>query len=69
MARFTVADCMEKIPNRFEMTLVAALRARELADMSLNTQLSQVENDKPIVLALREIAEQLVTKDILLNIE
>lgn len=68
MARFTVADCMEQIPNRFQMTLTAALRARELEDAS-DTKLDKVENDKPTVLALREIADGLTTEDILMTIE
>lgn len=56
MARITVDDCLEKIPNRFQLTLVAALRARQLhngAEPQVNTQGLR---DKSTVLALREIA-------------
>jgi len=55
MARVTVEDCLKVIPNRFELTLVAAKRARDLA---LNGKDAVVdwENDKPTVVALREIA-------------
>lgn len=55
MARITVEDCLEKIPNRFELVLIATRRARELA---VNGKESFVnpENDKPTVIALREIA-------------
>lgn len=56
MARITVDDCLEKIPNRFQLTLVAALRARQLhngAEPLVNTQGLR---DKSTVLALREIA-------------
>lgn len=53
MARITVEDCIEKIPNRFKMTLVAAYRARELAQ----GHESRVESrNKPTVTALREVA-------------
>ena len=56
MARITVDDCLEKIPNRFELTLVAAYRARQLhngAEPLVNVQNSR---DKTTVIALREIA-------------
>lgn len=53
MARITVEDCIEEIPNRFKMTLAAAYRARELAQ----GHESRVESrNKPTVTALREIA-------------
>lgn len=53
MARITVEDCIEKIPNRFKMTLVAAYRARELAQ----GHEPRVESrNKPTVTALREVA-------------
>lgn len=63
MARITVEDCLDKVPNIFEMVMVAAKRARRLA----NGAPAQIdwENDKPTVVALREIAEGLVTADIL----
>lgn len=68
MARFTVSDCMESIPNRFNMTLAAAIRARQI-EIHDQTLLTSDENDKPTVLALREIADRLITEDILNNIE
>lgn len=63
MARVTVEDCIEVINNRFEMVLSAARRSRQLlngAEPGL-----EWENDKPTVMALREISEGLVTKDVL----
>ena len=70
MARFTIADCMDddKIPNRFDMTLAAALRARQLAKGS-HSLLVKTDNDKPTVLALREIATKLVDRTILNKVE
>jgi len=55
MARVTVEDCMKHIPNRFEMTLAATCRARQIAMGS--TPMVEVDRDKPTVLALRELAE------------
>ncbi len=53
MARITVEDCLKKIPNRFQMVLAAAYRARQLTQ----GHAPKVEaKDKPAVLALREIA-------------
>ena len=68
MARFTVSDCMDNIHNRFNMTLAASIRARQIESNS-QTLLVSDENDKPTVLALREIADNLVNEDILNNIE
>ncbi len=68
MARFTVADCMEEIDNRFDMTLVAALRARQLEKGS-HQLLEKITNDKITVLALREIAGKLVDRTLLNKIE
>ena len=63
MARVTVEDCLTKVDNRFQLVLVATKRARQL---SLGAEpFVEEENDKPTVIALREIAEGLVTKDIL----
>jgi len=58
MARITVDDCLEQIPNRFELTLVAAYRARQLHNGSepLVSKQSIKEKEKMTVLALREIA-------------
>ena len=63
MARITVEDCIEKIPNRFELVLVATKRARQIAHGS--PLLIRQERDKPTVIALREIAEGKVDKTIL----
>jgi DNA-directed RNA polymerase subunit omega len=54
MARVTVDDCIARIPNRFQMTLAATYRARQLASGA--TPLVEAERDKPTVVALREIA-------------
>ena len=59
MARVTVEDCVERIPNRFQLVLLAAQRARNL---SRGEELTvERENDKNTVVALREIAEQSVS--------
>lgn len=55
MARITVEDCLEVVPNRFELILLAARRARQLHN-GVEPTLDNAENDKPTVLALREIA-------------
>jgi len=67
MARITVEDCLENIENIFEMVLVAAKRARRIAHGA--GAMVELENDKPTVLALREIAEGLVSPSILEEIE
>lgn len=67
MARITVEDCLENIDNIFEMVLVAAKRARRIAHGA--DPLVEFENDKPTVVALREIAEGHVTPAILEEIE
>jgi DNA-directed RNA polymerase subunit omega len=63
MARITVEDCLDNVANRFELVLVAAKRSRQLANGSATTL--AWENDKPTVLALREIADGLVGPSIL----
>ena len=55
MARITVDDCLKKIPNRFQLTLIASIRARQLAN-GAELMIENVNEDKPSVLALREIA-------------
>ena len=55
MARITVDDCLIKIPNRFQLTLIASIRARQLAN-GAESMIENVNEDKPSVLALREIA-------------
>lgn len=67
MARFTISDCMESITNRYELTLAAAIRARQM-EHGEETLLSNHENDKPTVLALREIADGYTDKIALRNI-
>ena len=59
MARVTVEDCVDKIPNRFDLVLLAAQRAREISGGSELT--IERDRDKNPVVALREIAEQTVT--------
>ena len=63
MARLTVEDCLDHVDNRFELVLVAARRARQLA-MGADP-LVPLDNDKPTVLALREIAENLINDEVL----
>ena len=63
MARVTVEDCLENVDNRFELVLVSTKRARQLAN-GLDPHVP-LENDKPTVLALREIAAGHVGPDIL----
>ena len=63
MARITVEDCLEHVDNRFELVLVGSKRARQLAH-GAEAQLPW-DNDKVTVMAFREIAEGLVTADIL----
>lgn len=63
MARITVEDCLSNVDNRFQLVLVATRRARQLALGS--EPLVDIENDKPTVVALREIADGLVTRAIL----
>ena len=55
MARITVEDCLDTINNRFELVLTATKRARQIANGA--EPLVEEENDKPTVIALREIAE------------
>lgn len=59
MARVTVEDCLDKVDNRFELVLLASKRARQLAFGSEEPILGW-ENDKPTVVALREIAAGLI---------
>ncbi len=61
MARITVEDCLEHIENRFDLVLLAARRARQIAQGA--DPLVPPENDKPTVLALREIAENLISAE------
>ena len=63
MARLTVEDCLDNVENRFDLVLVAAQRARQLA-MGAEALVPE-DNDKPTVIALREIAENLINREIL----
>jgi DNA-directed RNA polymerase subunit omega len=65
MARVTVEDCVDKVPNRFELVLLAAHRARAIANGSQITVES--ENDKNPVIALREIAATTVPPEDLME--
>ncbi len=64
MARVTVEDAVEKVGNRFDLVLVASRRARQIATGGKDP-LVEPENDKPTVLALREIEAGLITTDIM----
>jgi DNA-directed RNA polymerase subunit omega len=63
MARITVEDCLKHISNRFELTLAATYRARQLATGA--SPMVDTNKDKPTVIALREIASQKVGAEIL----
>ncbi len=63
MARITVEECLYQIPNRFELTLAAAYRSRQISNGSAN--MVAESRDKPTVIALREISEGKVGKEIL----
>ena len=67
MARITVEDCLEHVENRFELVLVAARRTRQL--QLGHDPLVPEDRDKHTVIALREIAEGLVTSEILKEVE
>ena len=67
MARITVEDCLHNIENIFEMVLVAAKRARRVAHGA--DPMVELENDKPTVIALREIAEGHVGSSILEEVD
>ena len=58
MARITVEDCLDNIDNRFELVLTATKRARQIGHGA--EPLVETENDKPTVIALREIAAGLI---------
>ena len=66
MARITVEDCLKNVDNRFELVMVSSKRARQLA-LGSKEALVPWENDKPTVVALREIEEGFITADILIE--
>jgi len=61
MARLTIEDCLTKIDNRYDLVLLASKRARQIT-LGRDTLVDE-DNDKPTVIALREIAEGLITTD------
>ena len=63
MARVTVEDCLENVDNRFELVMLASKRARQLATGGKEPKVAW-DNDKPTVVALREIAEGRVNNEI-----
>lgn len=65
MARITVEDCLENVDNRFELVMVSSKRSRQIQTGGKDPLVS-VDNDKPTVLALREIAEGLIDASILI---
>lgn len=67
MARITVEDCLDNVENRFDLVMIASKRARQLQTGGKDPMVSE-DNDKPTVLALREIAEGFINKSILTDI-
>ncbi len=63
MARVTAEDCLDKVANRFQLVLLASKRARQLSQGA--EPLLEWENDKPTVMALREIAEDKIGVELL----
>lgn len=68
MARVTVEDCLEHVDNRFQLVMLATKRSRQIATKGADPMVAE-ENDKPTVIALREIAAGLVSRDLLNEIE
>ena len=66
MARITVEDCLENVDNRFELVMVSSKRSRQIQTGGKDP-LVPLDNDKPTVLALREIAEGLIDASILVT--
>jgi DNA-directed RNA polymerase subunit omega len=64
MARVTVEDCLEHVDNRFQLVMLATKRARQLATKGFEPLVPE-ENDKPTVIALREIAEGKIGRELL----
>ena len=67
MARITVEDCLKVVDNRFELVLMASKRARQVARGA--EALVPVDDDKPTVIALREVATGLITNELLADVE
>ncbi|MDA7736068.1 MAG: DNA-directed RNA polymerase subunit omega [Porticoccaceae bacterium] len=68
MARITVEDCLDYVDNRFELVMVGSKRARQIA-VDGRPPLIDAENDKPTVIALREIEQGLITPEVLQEID
>ena len=66
MARITVEDCLENVDNRFDLVMIASKRARQLQTGGKDALIDE-QNDKPTVVALREIAEGHINSTILTN--
>ena len=64
MARVTVEDCLDNVDNRFELVMLATKRSRQLATGGKEPKVAP-ENDKPTVIALREIASGLIDYDVI----
>ena len=69
MARITVEDCLEVVNNRFELVMMAAKRARQLTKNADPTIDNSESDDKPTVLALRDIAARTVDNDLIDQVE
>ena len=66
MARITVEDCLKRIPNRFQLTLAATYRARQLtAGGTPQIDVDPLDRDKPTVIALRELAQEMYGLEVL----
>ena len=64
MARVTVEDCLDHVENRFELVMLATRRSRQIYRLGAEPLVAE-ENDKPTVIALREIAEGVITDEVL----
>lgn len=69
MARVTVEDCLAVVNNRFELVLMASKRARQLSKGAQTTLDTEIGEDKPTVLALREIAARRVDQALIDEVE
>ncbi len=69
MARVTVEDCLEVVDNRFELVVMASRRARQLAKGAPSTLEGEEQEDKPTVLALREIAARSIDDALIEEVE
>lgn len=65
MARVTVEDCLDQVENRFELVILSSKRARQLSNGAEPTL--DWDNDKPTVMALRELAENTVNKEVVMS--